>query len=297
MEKKIYKEIHFTDKNIFPLNAWYSDTSGFVHKVPYHYHDEMEIIYFKEGGVIYEIDGIPYKVDDESILIFPSGSSHSGTVFNYEHHKSFIFVFDLSIIDNSVHDFCSGKYITPIINGEVHFPFAIKKNLPCFQDLKKNLLNIYKFNSKKYFTYELDIKIEFIKFFSVLYKNQLICTKKFDKKALEKKERIKKTFLFIHENYKKDICRQDVINILDIGEAQFTRFFKEVSGSTFTEYLNSYRVIKSAYYLIYSNKSITDIAYESGFQDLSYYIKIFNKQMEVSPNKYRKYFKLSSINL
>ena len=51
---------------------------------------------------------------------------------------------------------------------------------------------------------------------------------------------------------------------------------------------DSYRIIKSAYLLIYTKKSITDIAYETGFQDLSYYIKIFNKQMGVSPNNYRK---------
>lgn len=288
MNLNIYKEIHFIDETIFPLNAWYSDMGSLINKIYSHFHDEMEIIYFKEGGVIYEIDEIPHKVDEESILFFPSGVHHRATVFNFEKHTNYIFVFNLSIINSSVYDFCSNKYISPIINNEVNFPFSITSNNSYFEELKNSLLKIYDLNFKKEFAYELEIKSEFFKFFTILYKNNVIYTKELDKKSIEKKERLKKVFSFIHDNYFKDISRKDIIETLDIGEAQFTRFFKEVSGATFTEYLNSYRIIKSAYLLIYTKKSITDIAYETGFQDLSYYIKIFNKQMGVSPNNYRK---------
>lgn len=288
MSKNIYKEIHFKDKNIFPLNTWYSDMSSLINEIYTHYHDEMEIIYFKEGGVIYEIDEIPHKVDDESILFFPSKCKHRATVYNYEKHIDYIFIFSLSIIDSSSYDFCSNKFISPIINNEVNFPFSIKKDAVFFEDLKTSLLKIYELNNKKDFAYELEIKSEFFKFFTILYKNNAIFPKELDNKSLDKKERLKKIFSFIHDNYYKDISRKDIIKTLDIGEAQFTRFFKEVSGSTFTEYLNSYRIVKSAYLLIYTKKPITDIAYEIGFQDLSYYIKVFNKQMGVSPNQYRK---------
>jgi len=81
-----------------------------------------------------------------------------------------------------------------------------------------------------------------------------------------------------------------LIKILNISDSHFTRLFKEISGKTFTEYLNHYRITKSKYYLIYTKNSITDIAFECGFQDLSYYNKVFNKFENCSPSSYRKSF-------
>ena len=63
---------------------------------------------------------------------------------------------------------------------------------------------------------------------------------------------------------------------------------KELTGKTPVEYLNSYRVERACRKLLGSDLSITQIAYGSGFNDLSYFIKTFKKIKGSSPSIYRK---------
>jgi len=134
MQNRIYKEVHFNDELTFPFKVNYSDQTTFIHKLPYHFHKEMEIIYFQEGGVFYELENIPYKVSEESIVIFPSNTHHKGTVFDYKNHKSYIYIFDLSIL--GINDIISlNKYLNPILNNELCYPVVINKGSNNFDDL------------------------------------------------------------------------------------------------------------------------------------------------------------------
>ena len=54
------------------------------------------------------------------------------------------------------------------------------------------------------------------------------------------------------------------------------------------DYLNSYRIERSCYQLLTTNLSVTEIAFENGFNDLSYFIKTFRKYKGTTPKKYMK---------
>ena len=60
-----------------------------------------------------------------------------------------------------------------------------------------------------------------------------------------------------------------------------------MTGKTPIEYLNEYRIEKATRKLRLTDMSVTDVAFSSGFSDLSYFIKIFKKTKGVSPGKYR----------
>ena len=55
------------------------------------------------------------------------------------------------------------------------------------------------------------------------------------------------------------------------------------------DYLNYYRIERACYQLLTTNHSITEIAYSSGFNDLSYFIKTFKKYKGVTPKNYLKF--------
>lgn len=288
---KVLKEVHFNDKFIFPISIFKSEKiEDVLYKVPRHFHSEMEIIYFKEGGVIYEVDYIPYRVEKETIIMIPQNSVHSGVVFNFSKHKNIVYIFDFSILESPVHDFCSNRFILPIKNKEVKIPYIIEKDNSFFDIFKNILLKIFELNHGKKIAYELEIKSQLMQFFSELYKNDLIQST-IQKKINASNKNMNKVFDYIHKNFEKDISRKDLIKISNISDSHFTRVFKNVTGSTFSDYLNTYRVIKSAHLLINSDFSITDIAYDCGFQETSYFDRVFNKKMKVSPGKYRKLFK------
>ena len=68
----------------------------------------------------------------------------------------------------------------------------------------------------------------------------------------------------------------------------FCRFFQDMMGQTLVEYVNKYRVERACLLLNSGEKSITEVAFESGFDSLSYFIKIFKRYKGETPGQYRK---------
>ena len=77
---------------------------------------------------------------------------------------------------------------------------------------------------------------------------------------------------------------------LYLSQSHFMKFFKNTMGTTFTEYLNDYRLTMASRLLISSEASILDIAAEVGFDNLSYFNRLFKKRFYVTPREYRKRF-------
>lgn len=287
--KTVYREVHFKSASIFPMSIYRSKSiTEVLNEVPKHYHSEIEIIFFEKGGVIYEIDGTPFKISEESILIVNRDQIHSGTVFNFENHKNYVFIFDLSILEGSSDDIFSNKYIFPIINKELLFPKLISNVNPIFLEVKQLLINIYNQYEKKEISYELIIKADLYKIVSLFYKNNLM-EKAYDKIAENNSHYFtNKIIQFISLNYHKNISKDDLTAHLRVTDSKLSRLFKKNLNSNFSDYLATYRIMKATNALLYTQLSITDISFDCGFKDISYFIRIFKKKIGLSPNSYRK---------
>ena len=66
----------------------------------------------------------------------------------------------------------------------------------------------------------------------------------------------------------------------------FCKFFKRVTGLTFTEYILRVRIDKAKELLLKNRLSITQIAYEVGFESSSYFHKVFRKLTHLNPKQY-----------
>ena len=81
---------------------------------------------------------------------------------------------------------------------------------------------------------------------------------------------------------------EEISGSVNMSPKYFCRFFHEMTHRTPIDYLNYYRIERACYQLITTNLSITEIAYASGFNDLSYFIKTFKKYKGTTPKKYLK---------
>ena len=73
-----------------------------------------------------------------------------------------------------------------------------------------------------------------------------------------------------------------------MSKSYFCRIIKEELGCTFTEYVNRLRIERSKVLLRSSGISIAEVACAVGFDDQSYFTRIFKKQTGVAPGKYRE---------
>jgi len=106
--------------------------------------------------------------------------------------------------------------------------------------------------------------------------------KKTDKKNLDR------VYEYIINNFKDNIRRNDVAEIANMNPSAFSRFFKRVNRKTFTEYLNEVRIGYACKLLIENKINISEICFESGFNNLSNFNRQFKKAMKCSPTDYSK---------
>ncbi len=72
-----------------------------------------------------------------------------------------------------------------------------------------------------------------------------------------------------------------------VSESTFRRLFKKQTGKSPNEFIRNQRLISAARLLLITDDYINDIAYEVGFEDVNYFIRVFKKNFGVSPRKYR----------
>jgi AraC-like DNA-binding protein/ligand-binding sensor protein len=100
---------------------------------------------------------------------------------------------------------------------------------------------------------------------------------------------IRKAERYIWENYTKKIGLKEIANAAGLSASYFSSIFKEEMGENLSNYLNRLRVEKAAAMLISTNMSISGIASACGFEDQSWFSKIFKNNTGFTPGKYREH--------
>lgn len=94
---------------------------------------------------------------------------------------------------------------------------------------------------------------------------------------------------YIYENYDKKLTLDGLSEKFNISRSYLSKKFKIITGFGFKEYVVNVRIQNACTLLLDTNKSITDIAFECGFNDSNYFGDAFRHVKGVSPNKYRKF--------
>ncbi len=98
---------------------------------------------------------------------------------------------------------------------------------------------------------------------------------------------IKKSAKFLAEHYADPLSLEQLANQVHLSPSYFSTLFKENTGSSFKEYLNKIRIEESKTLLTNTDYSILDIATAVGFEDQSYFSKVFRRFTGLTPKQYR----------
>ncbi|PCJ59660.1 MAG: hypothetical protein COA79_09660 [Planctomycetota bacterium] len=93
---------------------------------------------------------------------------------------------------------------------------------------------------------------------------------------------------FLNQNYKRQIYLSDLAKNLNISDSRAAHVTKEILGETFIAILQNIRLRCACSLLQNTDLKIEQIAVESGFQDVSYFYKVFQIKFKTSPGKFRK---------
>lgn len=98
---------------------------------------------------------------------------------------------------------------------------------------------------------------------------------------------VRKAISYISKNYHMNLTLEDVANHVHLNPAYFSTLFKQSTGSSFKEFLNIVRIEEGKRLLANTDYSIIDIAIAIGFDNQSYFSKVFKKYTGLTPKQYR----------
>lgn len=101
-------------------------------------------------------------------------------------------------------------------------------------------------------------------------------------------ERLEKTLSFIKNNYEKNITLEETAKKINLCPASFCRYIKKNTGKGFIDNLHEIRLGQVTRLLIESNLSISEISYSCGFNNLSFFNRLFKKKFNCTPKEFRE---------
>ncbi|MEP0262456.1 AraC family transcriptional regulator [Dokdonia sp.] len=104
-------------------------------------------------------------------------------------------------------------------------------------------------------------------------------------------DRINQVFNHVKTHFKEEIPLEQMSQLTHMTVPSFCRYFKKITNKTFTQFVNEYRLVYASKLLSEKAISITDVCYESGFNNFSHFNKKFKAFTGQSPSAYRKQIK------
>jgi AraC-like DNA-binding protein len=251
-----------------------------------YFHEEYELNFISNGKGIKRIVGnsVEFIEGDELVLIAPgvirgwfSGTCSDENIKEIKvlFHKDF---FDEKFLHKS--ELVLVRNMLELSNNGIIF------NKKITEFVSKKLLEM---KTKKGFMAVLDL-MSVLNDLSVSEDVRLIQTNELNRKKLFKgaSQRLELVKSYINENAHKNITLLHVSKQANMAEVSFSRFFKNETGVTFSEYLINLRLSNVTKMLSETQKSIAEIAYHCGFNNLSYFNRIFKSKRGCTPNQFRE---------
>lgn len=118
-------------------------------------------------------------------------------------------------------------------------------------------------------------------------KIKIIGTEESDAKFTHSR-RINKIIKYVENNFSKHISLVEIGQLVGMSPSAVCRFFKKMTRHNFWDYLNGFRIDYAVQMLTKTEHNISEISYESGFNNLSNFNKTFKERLGCTPSEYRK---------
>lgn len=252
------------------------------YEMPYHWHPLWEIVHVRSGHFKLHLDHNDIFLSPGDTAFVSPGVIHGGTPVESKTCCYECLLLDTDTIFSPVSFRIYERQLLDVLKQRVtvtnFFPASEKEinqifveMLDCMRDRPKG--------------YTLQIQgLTFFLFGIILQKQYFNMENpgRYQRKNLQ----FKTVMAYIDGHYQEAIGLRELAACVNMTPNYFCRYFKEMIHRTPTDYLNYYRIEAACERLSYTDKSITEVAYECGFQDASYFVKVFKRYKHMTPSEY-----------
>ena len=278
---------HGTDG--FPMSMDEQQVSGAGCSQIRHWHYEVQIALMTKGSAIFETPAGRYLLHTGEGIFLNSGVLHQ-VLPTAEPDSVYICAnFRPELIYGQTDSVIRRDYVEPLLSSADLQSFALRDE-PWHQEVLQTLRELAAVHDAQEYGYELVLKMLLCRIWHLILVHNRIHTEKVAAVSFADKQRVKLLKNYIHQNYMDHICLADISNAGHISRSECCRVFRRTGEPTPILYLKQYRISQSVKLLAFTDLSIAEVAWQTGFESSSYYAECFKKEMGCTPNEYRAKF-------
>jgi AraC-like DNA-binding protein len=283
-----YKENIISSDQYFPVDVFISDNLQEKIHASLHYHDCVEILYIMKGTARQRVNDQYYNTNQNDIIILKPCDIHTTDCNKNEDTKILVIKFLPQIINMDIANSFESKYIMNFLNKEQLMICHITDTLKNSQDIYNLMHGIYREFTSKETGYEIFLKGYIYQLIAYLLRSGFISSS-YQNLSMEKQLKILDPLLkYIENNYKEVINLKVAAKLLNLSYFYLSRYFKKVTGQNFKEYIDFIRVCEAEKLLLSQNITITQVAYDVGFSNVSAFCRVFKRVKKYSPGSIKR---------
>lgn len=271
----------------FPMAVYHSMLShNVLGYTRLHWHEELQFCCVTRGAVTFSVNEKTYELHTGDGIFINSGYLHmarpladpDSTYICLDIHPRLLCGFAGSVLEQ--------KYVLPALDDPALVEVPLYRKEPWQAALLQRIREIYRESEQKKPGWELFITARLYEIFGeVLRHRPDVPVVRHRSQANAVAQRI---LGYLTAHYSEKITLAQVAAAASYTEGECCRIFKRFTGETIFNYLRELRLEQSIRLLTTTDQSISEIAYNCGFQSASYYIEAFGRQFGCTPRAYRK---------
>ena len=269
------EQVFKSNKNFhIHLSTDYTEFEGRLHS-----HSFVEISHVVSGEAEHEIGGARYNVHRGDIIVIKPGVPHAFRPIECdEPFVAYDMMFVKGFVGSAFDDACSMIY-NPESEKDIHLSGI---GYQFFGELFHKAYSEYCGKQKGY--------MELIRAYATELVVNLIRKREHegeDRISLRLRNAVRSTVAYIEKNYTRHITLEELSSRIYFSKDYLSKVFREATGMTVGAYLQKVRLKVASGLLLDTDKTVMEIAEESGFGDVKSFYTVFKREMKMTPGEYR----------
>ena len=271
---------------LFPV-AFYHDNLA-EEDVPWHWHDEMELILVSEGESVVMSGSEKYLIKKGNGIFINSGILHAAWKQGEGGCRFHSTVFHPRLVGAGADSVYWQKYLQPLLEDGSFGSFYLDETISWHKDILDSLERGWQSGVLESPGYEFEVRDALSRIIFLLNTHRTATGNTLSEKFLRDEERMKVMLQYIQAHCGEEMNVNQIADSASVSVSECLRCFHSTIGVTPIQYVLQYRIQLASGLLISTSQKIADIGVQCGFQDMSYFARIFKKMKGCTPSEYRK---------
>ncbi len=250
----------------------------------------MEILIVDQGIAEVSTDDATYLIKPGQGLIINQNIMHCIHAHNEKSCTFHSLVFHPDYIFGHKNNYLQTEYLLPIQSYRLFKAFFLDESAPWHERMLQMLKEVIGLNLDQHFGYEIATKGYLCHFWVELLRQIPHADAPIVSRVSPDEQRVKEAMLFIRTHYAEPLSLQEIADSIHVSKSECCRCFARTLQMSPFEYLMKYRIYESTKKLMDSEQyfaSIAELAASVGFNNTSYFNKLFKKYLGCTPTYYR----------